>query len=356
MLKLKYGDKKYLCQYDLNIELFEKFSIEVEDLVPVRSVYILETSKGKKILKKIDYSVDRLDFITKSLDYIKRTFERALTIEPCQDGNKCVQWQNGIYTLLDLIEGRECAFSNVVDLSIGARDLAYLHKSSIGIAEEFKDKINLNKLEHYSANEKDVTLGHLPGYFNYALKDMEKLKIQVEGYKYKSEFDQYFLKDVDYYIEEIKQCIELIEKIKYEDLCKEEDNIVLCHGDLAHHNILIKDEEAYFIDFDYCSIDLKVKDIEQLITKSIKNFAYDIEKYNAIIKAYSEVFPIREEEYKLLYILLKFPSDFYTAATDYYYKNKDWDEDVFLTRFINKLEFKEDREEFLKILGNKIRI
>ena len=78
-----------------------------------------------------------------------------------------------------------------------------------------------------------------------------------------------------------------------------------------------------------------------------------MDKFNTIIEAYTRVLNLSKEEYKLLYILLKFPSDFYTAVSDYYYKNKDWDEDVFLARFINKLEFKEDREEFLKEFNNE---
>ncbi|GFZ31349.1 spore coat protein [Clostridium zeae] len=349
MLKLKYGDKKYLCEYDLNIELFNKFSIEVADLVPVRSVFVLETSKGKKILKKIDYSIDRLNFISQSLEFIKNTFNRALTIDIAADGNRYVLWDGGVYTLLDLIEGRECAFSNIVDLSISARDLAVMHKSSIGIIKNINGKVNTS----YSLDQKDITLGNLEGYFKYSLSDIKKLKEQVISYRHKNEFDKLFLNEVDYYIDEVKECVELLKDSKYNDLCKEEDKIVVCHGDLAHHNILIKDEEAYFIDFDYCSIDLRVKDIAQLVTKAIKNFAYDMDKFNTIIDAYTSVLNLSKEEYKLLYILLKFPSDFYTAVSDYYYKNKDWDEDVFLARFTNKLEFREDREEFLKEFNNE---
>jgi len=45
---------------------------------------------------------------------------------------------------------------------------------------------------------------------------------------------------------------------------------------------------------------------------------------------------------------LRFPEDFYSISKDYYSRRKDWDEEVFLDRIIKKVEFKDDREEFLE--------
>ncbi len=89
-------------------------------------------------------------------------------------------------------------------------------------------------------------------------------------HKNKNEFDNLFLSEIDYYIDEISKSINILENSHYYDICKENDKISICHHDLAYHNILIKEDEAYFIDFDYAILDLKVNDLCNFITKVIK--------------------------------------------------------------------------------------
>ena len=67
-----------------------------------------------------------------------------------------------------------------------------------------------------------------------------------------------------------------------------------------------------------------------------------------MIKSYNSVENLNDEDFKLLYILILFPRDFYTMVSDYYHKNKDWDKEVFINRFQNKLENEEFRKEFLR--------
>ena len=52
-------------------------------------------------------------------------------------------------------------------------------------------------------------------------------------------------------------------------------NIVVCHNDLAEHNFLFSNNEMYLIDFDYCSIDLRIMDLADLLLNGIKNVAFD---------------------------------------------------------------------------------
>lgn len=339
LLKVKYKDKKYLCAYDLNVELFDMYNLQVEDVIPLRSVYILDTPTGKKILKRIDYSKKRLDFICKSLDYVKQSFDHIMTIEKCKDGTSFVQWKNGLYIILGLIEGRESAFSNQVDLYLASKALGELHNASLGLFECIGEAGML---------EDNVTLNNLSYYFDMAYEDLIKFKDQVGRYGYKNDFDKLYMDNVDYYLKQISECKQLLDMESYSKVCKDPSKIVLCHNDLAHHNILIKDNEAYFIDFDYCTIDIRVKDLATFILKSIKNFSFNIEKCKEILKVYNEVALLDKSEYELIYILLRFPYDFYTCTRDYYYKKKDWGEDIFLYKLLNKLEFEEDREDFLE--------
>ena len=54
MLDVRYKDKAYLSKYDLDVNLFSKFNLLVYDVIPVRKVFILDTNKGDKVLKKVN--------------------------------------------------------------------------------------------------------------------------------------------------------------------------------------------------------------------------------------------------------------------------------------------------------------
>ncbi len=123
--------------------------------------------------------------------------------------------------------------------------------------------------------------------------------------------------------------------------------MAFCHHDLAHHNIIINKEEAYFIDFDYSIIDLKVHDLCNFINKAIKNSVYDLDKCELILKEYQSTNTLQNSELQVLYGLLSFPQNFYEIARDYYTRRKNWDEEVFLDKLKSRLELKDDNIQFL---------
>ena len=82
MADLKYKDKKYLAKYNLSVDLFDKFNLKITDVIPLRNVFIICTDKGDKIIKKIEYSVEELEFQHAAIEYIKRSFSSEIYI-PC---------------------------------------------------------------------------------------------------------------------------------------------------------------------------------------------------------------------------------------------------------------------------------
>ncbi|SHI71010.1 CotS family spore coat protein [Clostridium intestinale] len=343
MNKLRYSDEKYLCDYDLDTDLFELFDLKVEDLIPLRSVYILITDKGKKILKKIENTED-MKFITSALDYIKDGYSDILTFVKAGDGNYYVRWKDGIYCVMELIEGRECCCSNPLDVVIASKALAQYHKSSLGILKYLEG----SNLEILKSN-----LGKFPNKFNEAKENLLDIKQRVGKYGYKNTFDKLLLESIDEQIENINESIKRIEKSNYENLCRDESKTVLCHNDLAHHNIILSEDRAYFIDFEYSLVDIRVHDICNFLMKSIKNYGYDFDKSIEIINAYDSVWKIEKDELEVLYAIMIFPNDYYNLVYNYYNKKKNWSYESFLSKFQNKLADEPDRKDFLKIYEEK---
>lgn len=328
----KYSEKRYLARYDLCVDLFNEFNLAVYDVVPLRSVYMVSTDKGQKILKRVEYTEEELKFIYNLSQYIKNKFSRVMDFVKNKNGEIYTIWNGNMYCIMDMVAGTECDFSSPVDLNIAAQGLGELHLASEGFKTNLSNRYNTGKLIDR---------------FKRRIQEMNFFNNIASAHENKSEFDEIFVENVEYYINEIEKSVNMLEKSYYYKLCGEEDKIVVCHHDLAHHNILINDANAYFIDFDYAIIDLKVHDLCNFINKVIKNFAFDIEKAGEVIKNYRMKNVLNNREMEVLNAMLTFPDDFYNISKAYYTKCKDWDESTFLERLKKKNGYKEDRQEFL---------
>lgn len=335
-VKAKYSDD--LLEYDLSTDLLNLFDFKVNDLISVRGVYLLNTDKGDKILKKINYPLEDLNFIYAGIKYIKNKFDRVMDFERAKDGEIYVKWKENLYCVMPLVRGRECDFNNPIDLSIAAEGIGELHMASEG----FKSNLSSKYLNGKTINT-----------FSRRIDEMLFFKEIANFHEHKTEFDILYLKNYEVYLKDIKKSIDILEKTKYYKLCSEEDKVVLCHHDLAHHNIIIEDNKAHFIDFDYSMIDLKIHDLCNFINKLSRNFAYDMEKTELVIASYLKKNVLDKREIQVLYGMLYFPESFYSICKDYYTRRKDWEEETFYTRFKNKVDCNEFRYDFLNQFENK---
>ncbi|GAB6169195.1 CotS family spore coat protein [Clostridium carnis] len=336
MNRLKYTDKNTLCKYDLSEEFFNSIGIEVEDIIPLRKVFVISTKDGKKILKMVDSSAERLEFIDNALKYISPKYENVLSYYKNKKDKIYEKWGENIYVILNMVEGREATFTNPIEIEMCAESIAKMHNASINIFKNLDDKYIKGNVGKY-----------LPKYLEESKVDLLNIKEYVSKFRYKNTFDKLFMENVDYSIKEIEKSIELLAISQYHSILEDDNKRVLCHNDLAHHNFIIDGEEVKIIDFDYCQIDTRVVDIANYMIKVIKNSYYDIEKAKSIIDSYNKVAKLDKEEIKLLYAIITFPKDFVTISKDYYYKQKSWEYEVFLNRLNNKLENESYRKEFL---------
>lgn len=336
MRKVKYGDKKLLCRYDLSKNFFDKLGLDILDITPLRKLYILNTTEGKKILKKVDYNEDRIKFIGESLEYVNKNFPYVMKMNKLQANDNYISWQGDNYIVMDLIEGREASISNPIEVEMCSEALARMHKASQMISDALEPKeVPIKKSNN------------LVEYYKSIKEDLINIKDWVSCYTYKNEFDKLFLENCDRYIEEISKVNEMIWVSKYRDLLMDKELICLCHNDLANHNFIINENKINIIDFDYSTIDLRTLDITDFLLKWIKNSVFDINKGKLALESYDEIFKIKDEEYKLIYILMSFPRDIYSIIKSYYHKSKEWEEEVFLHRFKIKLENDVFRIKFL---------
>ena len=336
MNKFRYIDNDILCKYDLREEFFNKLAFEIEDIIPLRKVFVLLTSEGKKILKLTDSSEERIDFINKALNYTSEKYSNLLSYYKDENGKVIHKSGDNIYVILNMIEGREATFSNPVEVELCTKAMANMHLASKGIFNVLSANIIKGNLGEY-----------LPYSFNKAKEDLINIKEYILRFRHKSEFDNLFLENVDKHINEIQKSIELVAMCNYNSLLENFNKRVLCHNDLAHHNFIVDGNDIKIIDFDYCKIDTRAVDIANFAIKVIKNTYYDMDTFKLIIESYNSIDELSKDEIKLIYAIMSFPKDFTTIIMDYYYKQKRWDYEVFLNRLKDKINNEEYRESFI---------
>ncbi|HEY5525365.1 MAG TPA: CotS family spore coat protein [Clostridium sp.] len=342
MNKLRYPEKKYLSTYELTSTFFKTLGVTVVDIIPLRKVFVLKTDKGSKILKKVDYDGKRLDFINLCVENISKNFSNIISFNTFSDGKKYKLWKGNYYVLMDLIEGREATFTNPIEFKMCGELLAKVHLASKEFASEknIKSKLDKSLIIKYKED----------------LKNIEEAQSLVKSFKFTNEFDSLFLDSSQGYIKEIEEAIKLLALSKYSYYRDSGKNTVVCHNDLAEHNFLFSNNEMYLIDFDYCSVDLRIMDLADLLLNGIKNVAFDFSKALEVIDGYNKIYPLEDEEYNLLYILLLFPREIGGIINSYYHKQKDWEEEVFINRLKMKLMNEDFRRHFLEKYREKFNI
>lgn len=326
MNKIRYIDNKILCEYDFKEELFKILDIKVNDIIPLRKVYVLFTDKGKKVLKITNSTKNRIDFIDKSLNIIEEEYPNVLKYTKNIYGEVITKWQGKDYVLLDMVEGREASFTNPIEIKLCSEAIAKMHIASRKVIDKFSK-------EEIDENSGVNLITRMECEFN-ELCNLESL---VKKYKYKNKFDELFISNIEKAKFDLDKTIDDIISSEYNNIFKKKEDMVLCHNDLAHHNFIVDGEKISMIDFDYCNIDTKISDIYCYVSKVSKGLAYDKETINSIIGWYNEINSLELEEIEILNKLMTYPKDFISICSNYYFKQKAWSEEVFLTRLQSKL-------------------
>ena len=139
MNKNRYVERKALCDYDLCEGLFDKLNLTVQDMIPLRKVFLLVTDKGKKILKRCDMKFEDVQFIDEALNYIYASDKDVIRYCRNKDNEVITTYNGKNYIVLDMIEGREATFTNPVEISWCTKAIEKLHVSSKGIEKYLKD-------------------------------------------------------------------------------------------------------------------------------------------------------------------------------------------------------------------------
>lgn len=319
-------------------EISTQFGLQINEVIPMKGVYLIKTDKGNKCLKKIGYGTQKLLYIYKAKEHIvSNGFDRidrnCLTLE----GAPYAFVNDDVYVVTEWIDARECDFKNPEDLKRAAETLGTFHLHARGFTPDEDTKVRSD-------------IGKLPNTLDKRMITLNKMRDIARKNKRKTEFDMLYLTNVEFYLKLSKEALNSLDSLSYKRVC---DNAlsekVLSHHDFTYHNILFKENgESYVIDFDYCKWEMQIYDVATLLIKALKRLNWNKDSGKLVLDAYGSIKPISEDELNILKTLLVFPQRFWRLANRYYYKEAGWSE----ASFVKKMrEIIDERENYLSFIS-----
>lgn len=331
-------EEVFLKNIDILRILKQEYNIEAKEVEKIKGAYRVETEDKVYCLKIVKYELQHFLFILSAINHLNDNgFKYAPEIIKTVNGKEYIAIDGFFAYITCWLRGREVSYDNPIELELAARKLAELHKASQGfVVEEYmRPRVGWFKwIEVYRTRRGEIL----------------DFRDRIYTKKHKTMFDFYFLQLMEGALDQCDKSIEDLCNSKYEiRMLEEVKNGGFCHHDYAHHNILIGDDnELNIIDFDYCILDTHLHDLSSLLIRAMKYDKWCEERMKIILRAYNEVYPLKQEEIPIMAAFMEFPQDYWQRGIQYYWENKPWDEEF----FIKKIKVYEDdrkcRQEFLE--------
>lgn len=316
-------------------KLTDKFGIDFTSILPYREGYLLSVPDERFFLRKADYSLERLMYIHRAKEHLKENgFINMDKFITSKDGEPYVYINDALYVMTSIPRGRECNLNQKDDIMLASRELAKLHKASAGY------KVG-------SAPETKSELYRIPLYFTKRLEELKKLKkLAKKGNK---EFDSIFLKYADRFIDVADRAICMLQESRYNELCKNaEEEGIFCHHDFTHSNILVDEEHASIINFDFICPELKIYDLTNFLRRKLRKCSWDFGEGKFIIEEYMSEHSLNDDELRVMGIMLMFPQKMWRVCNRYYNSRRSFYEKGYVVQLKEVIDEIEPSSSFIE--------
>lgn len=320
---------------DLNLQIIKGFGRKLKNYNKIKGMYLCNTDKGVKQVKKIEGTKDKIlvEHTAKEILYNKG-FKNIDRFCISNEGMPYYIFNNCIYTMCDYIDGVECDLNKNLKQSV--EQLANMHKLAYGLN---KCNAPLDLIEFY----------------NKRMVEIVRLKKRITNSSSFSKLDILILKNYDYYLNQCKKAIHILENSNYRQLLENTNSKgTFCHNNYREENIIININGTYTVNFENCSCNIQMLDLAFIIRRYMKKeFCDEVEAYK-ILEMYNNIKPISNEEMKILLAMLVFPYKFSKICNKYFNRRRNWVQNSMLYSLETYLVNKQKNEKLLKMIENNI--
>ena len=320
--------------------LEENYELDIYAIEKIKNVYKVSASTGSFCLKPIPYEYGHFLFILSAIKHLQaNNFLSTPGIIRNKSNKDFIEIQGKFAYVTSWLTARECNYDNPVDLILAVTKLAELHLKSQG----FQVTPEMNPRNYW-----------FKWFDNFETRGKEILdfKNRIDNKSSKTYFDNLYGSILEEELERVEDSIETLKASDYlYNMKLEVEKRGFCHHDIAHHNVLITEEnQANIIDFDYCILDTHLHDLSSLMIRRLKNGKWDIGEALKILQCYDEIYSIEPSELPIIASFIEFPQEYWQLGIQYYWERKPWEEEFFVSKLLKYIEDREFRQDFLKEL------
>ena len=152
-------------------------------------------------------------------------------------------------------------------------------------------------------------------------REMKRVRAFIRGKRKKSEFERCVATDFDQFYEQALEAQKGLERLEKKN---EEDRLFLCHGDLDQHHLLLRRDEAIFVEFHQMHRGSQMSDLSRFMRKVMEKHGWNELLGVSLLERYERENPLDETERNRLYYLLLYPEKYQKQLNYYNNSNKAW--------------------------------
>ncbi len=302
------------------------------------NVWKVFTEEGIYALKNSHLDEKRLFFIANALETLAKNgffkYAHPISLAP---GVPFYQHEAGRFCLSEWVDGEACDFNCPRHLLAAAKTLGEFHLYSRNIGS-------------FHGAEGRVSYFCWPDKIASRTGDLEDFAFLARSKKRRNAFERMYLDHYESFSAKARSARRLLLISDYSRLAKEAYAVKsFIHYDVAARNFIVQGEDAYLIDFDYCTLDLPAVDLMRLIKRALKDGYAAKEKLQTILTGYQTARPLTNSECRLIYALLLFPQKFWRLSQRYFCQSHPWTEDTFERKMKNTIRELEHEENWLPL-------
>lgn len=314
------------------MNILNKYDIEVLRSWKGRGAILCETKTGIKILKEYKGSPKRLCTQQKLLQKIKENgYLQVEEVIPNKEGEYITKEDDmTAYYLKEYKEGTECNNKEFRDCSKTIENMAALHKA-----------MELPQL----AEEERISPYSLPLELEKHNREIRRVKKYLKEKSKKNDFEMFLHLNYDFFYRKAECIMEEIEPKKEMFTVK---GGTFCHGDLQHHNVLLKEQQVFFINFEKYVLDNPTRDLCLFFRKMMEKNNWSVELGKEILQKYERQRALSLEDRYQLFYRLSYPEKFWKIVNYYYNSSKQMIPGKNLEKLVKIMEQEEKKSIFME--------
>ncbi|MDH7479565.1 MAG: hypothetical protein QHH02_06105 [Syntrophomonadaceae bacterium] len=323
----------------LQREWIDPWNLLIHDAVPCgRNQWRIESHRGAKLLRQVDWTAERVEFICAFLDHLGRGGYKLIPrFIRTADGRRWITTEKGVFYLCDYLESRPVDLSSRQQLMASFRALGRLHL----IAESFSSGPMLGRAGQ-------------PGWktaWEEAIQQLQQYHLGAAERPTAGTLDEVFRELADFLVSQMDYALRLLPETDGKGLNHREGVEIVAHGCFKEPYVrLTPGGEVYIDQFANCHYNLRTYDLGSFLYRVMAVGGWEPAVGKQCLESYEQLVDLSPYENQSLAAFLCFPHPSWSYLNAFYGKKGDYPAEQLIIGLQREASSLESKQRFLEWL------